>query len=35
MMFNQHHVFDRFLVLMFLVLCGYLMLLIFSRVTLP
>jgi hypothetical protein len=35
MMFNQHQFFDRFLVVMFLVLCGYLMLMIFSRITLP
>ena len=35
MMLKQHQLFDRILVAMFLVVCGYLMLMIFSRVTLP
>ncbi len=35
MMFKQHQFFDRFLVAMFLLICGYLLLMIFSRVTLP
>ena len=35
MMFNQHQFFDRILVAMFLVVCAYLLLTIFSRVTLP
>jgi hypothetical protein len=35
MMFKQHQFFDRFLVAMFLVVCGYLLLSLFSRITLP
>ncbi len=35
MMFLQHQIFDRLLVAAFLVLCAYLLLSIFSRVTLP
>jgi hypothetical protein len=35
MMFRQHQFFDRILVAIFLVVCGYLMLVIFSRITLP
>jgi len=34
MMFRQHQFFDRYLVAMFLIICGYL-LLILSRVSLP
>jgi hypothetical protein len=34
MMFNQHQFFDRVLVLLFLVICGCLMLTIFSKITL-
>jgi len=34
MMFRQHQFLDRFLVAMFLIICGYL-LLILSRVSLP
>jgi hypothetical protein len=34
-MFRQHQFFDRLLVVMFLAVCAYLMLMIFSRVTLP
>jgi hypothetical protein len=35
MMFKQHQIFDRVLVATFLVVCGYLMLTLFSRITLP
>lgn len=35
MMFKQHQLFDRFLVVMFLGVCIYLMLMIFSRAVLP
>jgi hypothetical protein len=35
MMFKQHQLFDRLLVVMFLGVCVYLLLMIFSRVTLP
>jgi hypothetical protein len=35
MMFNQHQFFDRVLVATFLIVCGCLMLTIFSRITLP
>lgn len=35
MMFKQHQLFDRLLVVMFLGVCDYLLLMIFSRVTLP
>jgi hypothetical protein len=35
MTLKQHHVFDRCLIAALLILCGYLMLLIFSRLTLP
>ena len=35
MTLKEHHVFDRFLIAALLILCGYLMLLIFSRLTLP
>ena len=35
MIFKQHQFFDRILVAMFLAVCGYLLLTLFSRVTLP
>jgi hypothetical protein len=35
MMFLQRHFFDRCLVAMFLIVCGYVLLFLFSRITLP
>jgi len=35
MTLKEHHVFDACLIAALLILCGYLMLLIFSRLTLP
>ena len=35
MTLKEHHVFDVRLIAALLILCGYLMLLIFSRLTLP